>query len=240
MFLYWSKVVVLVVLAVFLGFGSYLVWTATQATKRLSQQTSTDLYNIGAASYNLNTNLQTAFGNLNRLCGTDKPCGLFEDAARTLNTVRKTFGQIEIAANHEDKQLFKLDEEENQLFSDAHNSLTNLVSLEVTLNSTINGIGPLEDKVGLELDSLHKVTGDVDALVTDQELIDLIRHADSTAAHIDGLSGDIQQKTHELIYPAACQGKLCWAKRTYSIVRGVVQLGEPAYYWGSLSTQILK
>jgi hypothetical protein len=57
---------------------------------------------------------------VNRPCGNGKPCGTLADVARTLNTFRLTAGQIEIAANHEDRNLATLDAQELQLFTDTH------------------------------------------------------------------------------------------------------------------------
>lgn len=48
------------------------------------------------------------------------PCGTVADVGKTLNTVRGTFGQIEIAANHENRNLGALDIQEAALFSDFH------------------------------------------------------------------------------------------------------------------------
>lgn len=66
---------------------------------------------------------------VNAPCGTTKPCGTLADANRTLATVRGTFGQIEVAANHEDKNLSTLDAQEAQLYLDFHATTTNLNSL---------------------------------------------------------------------------------------------------------------
>jgi hypothetical protein len=52
------------------------------------------------------------------------PCGTLADVAKTLNTFRLTTGQIEIAANHEDKNLSHLDQQEDQLFEDFHGTAT--------------------------------------------------------------------------------------------------------------------
>jgi hypothetical protein len=54
------------------------------------------------------------------------PCGTVADVGKTLNTVRGTFGQIEVAANHEDKNLTTLDAQELQLFTDFHGTETRL------------------------------------------------------------------------------------------------------------------
>jgi hypothetical protein len=58
-----------------------------------------------------------------------KPCGTLADVNRTLATVRGTFGQIEIAANHEDRNLGTLDTQEAQLYTDFHATTVNLNNL---------------------------------------------------------------------------------------------------------------
>jgi len=58
-----------------------------------------------------------------------KPCGTLADLNRTLATVRGTFGRIEVAANHEDRNLASLDAQEAQLYADTHASITSFNSL---------------------------------------------------------------------------------------------------------------
>ena len=48
------------------------------------------------------------------------PCGTLADVNKTLGTVRGTFGQVEVAANHENRNLTTLDAQEAQLFADTH------------------------------------------------------------------------------------------------------------------------
>ena len=45
-----------------------------------------------------------------------RKCGTLADVNRTLHTIRGTFGQIEVAAKHENAQLTKLDSQEKTLF----------------------------------------------------------------------------------------------------------------------------
>jgi hypothetical protein len=52
------------------------------------------------------------------------PCGTFADVGKTLNTVRGTFGQIEVAADHENRNLATLDLQEATLFADFHGTAT--------------------------------------------------------------------------------------------------------------------
>lgn len=52
------------------------------------------------------------------------PCGTLADVAKTLNTVRGTFGELRIAANHENRNLGTLDTQEATLFDDFHGTAT--------------------------------------------------------------------------------------------------------------------
>jgi hypothetical protein len=65
--------------------------------------------------------------NVNRPCGTVggtlAPCGTLADVNKLMNTGRGTLGQLEIAANHEDRNLTTLDNQENTLFTDFHATL---------------------------------------------------------------------------------------------------------------------
>jgi hypothetical protein len=138
MILTWLKSAALVALIVFLGFGSYLLWVTARVEKDLASQASATISAANAAIAHVNTatdqvgvaftnaasSLQAVtnganqtFGELNKPC-VPGPCGTLADINKTLGTVRGTFGQIEIAANHEDKNLSTLDTQEATLFTD--------------------------------------------------------------------------------------------------------------------------
>lgn len=68
------------------------------------------------------------------------PCGMFADTAQTLSTVRGAFGQFEIAAAHENKNLTNLDKQEKTLFD----NVNGLVVAYTRTGTDINGY--LEDK----------------------------------------------------------------------------------------------
>jgi hypothetical protein len=57
------------------------------------------------------------------------PCGLLSDGAKTLNTARLTMGQIEIAANHEDKNLGTLDQQEATIYAGTNDDVQALHAL---------------------------------------------------------------------------------------------------------------
>jgi hypothetical protein len=65
---------------------------------------------------------------VNRPC-EPAPCGTLADINRTLATARGTMGQVEIAANHEDKNLGTLDAQEATLFADTHKAAQDLDAL---------------------------------------------------------------------------------------------------------------
>jgi methyl-accepting chemotaxis protein len=52
--------------------------------------------------------------------GQEKSCGSIADVNQTLHTIRGTFGQIEVAARHENQNLKTLDRQEADLFRDLH------------------------------------------------------------------------------------------------------------------------
>jgi len=67
------------------------------------------------------TEAAKAFETMNRNCDNGKEsCGTLADLNQTLRTVRGTFGQIEMAAKHEDTQLGTLDKQEKTIFNDLH------------------------------------------------------------------------------------------------------------------------
>ena len=92
--------------------------TAQHAQATVDAATVT-LKSLGRASDSLNATIQT----VNRPCGSEQPCGTLADVAKTLNTLRGTAGQVEIAAVHENRNLGTLDAQEAQLFQDAHGTL---------------------------------------------------------------------------------------------------------------------
>ena len=98
--------------------------------------------NLMFASTQTVNSLNATVEKINRDCGdkADDACGTLADVAKTLNTFRRTAGYAEIAADHEDKNLTKLDGQEAMLFSDFHNTLgsgrDSIDSLTILLKNT--------------------------------------------------------------------------------------------------------
>ena len=162
----WLKGGVYLSLIVFIGFCTYAAWVVTQDSKQITADIHSSGQAIVSTTVALNTTLDKsttlitkAGGVADSLQGTVQimdstllsinrpcvpgPCGLLSDTAKTLNTVRGTFGQIEVAANHENKNLTKLDEQEAQLFSDTHKVLSGVADDELAAKQSIKELNDL-------------------------------------------------------------------------------------------------
>jgi hypothetical protein len=228
----WVKTGMYASLLVLFGFLSYLAWTVTQTVKQLGNQTSITLSQVStsvsrtqasitAASNSLvqvqngllpvengllatTNSLNSTLLTVNSPCGGGHPCGTLADVAKTLNTVRGTFGQIEVAANHENKNLTNLDAQEAQLFADTH----------------------------LAFQGVSKATLDLDALFTDPKITTTISSVNTIASNLGQTSTDFQTKFHSVLFPPPCSGKLCFVKKAWPYIKTASELAEPAY-WGS-------
>ncbi|MHB1673787.1 MAG: hypothetical protein ACYCSP_06000 [Acidobacteriaceae bacterium] len=96
--------------------------------------------------------------------GSVMPCGTLADVAKTLGTLRGTAGQIEIAANHEDKRIGVLDAQEDALFADTHRTLgsANATLLRFsaamdTADKTIAGLQPVEAQATATIASVNEL-----------------------------------------------------------------------------------
>ena len=110
----WAKSAFYVSLTVLFGFGSYFAWVATQTVQQVGQQTTAVLSQTSASIQQANASItrtsdaltsaadafagtaagvNTALYKVNKPC-VPGPCGLLADTAKTLNTVRGTFGEV--------------------------------------------------------------------------------------------------------------------------------------------------
>jgi hypothetical protein len=102
------------------------VHTVSQSVAATTNSINGTVGKLGTAVDGMTNTLEA----INRPCGVmGKPCGVLADVNQSLHTVRGTFGYIEIAAQHEDRNLDKLDKQEDQLFADTHASLTQFTSM---------------------------------------------------------------------------------------------------------------
>ncbi len=179
-----------VLLAVGIG-----VTSARRGATALTAKAALTLDGIDATVANLNATLMT----INRPCGGGKPCGTLADVAKTLGTLRGTAGQIEIAANHEDRRIGILDAQEDALFADTHRTLGSANAALVrfstamdTADATIAGLRPIEGHAATTLASIQELLPDL-AKTT----------ANVTAMTESGKSilADGAYETHKLTHP---------------------------------------
>lgn len=134
---------------------------------------------LTVATGSLNKTILTANETLrlvNRPCGTVDgvfaPCGTLADFNRTLATARGTMGQIEIAANHEDKNLETLDAQEAMLVADTHKTLTDADAL-ISSPYIVKSLQNLDSSTASLADSMKQG----DAILTDgREFADKYAH----------------------------------------------------------------
>lgn len=234
-----SKSVCLLAIAVFLGFGSYLLWTVSQTTKQVGQQASSLIAHADSSVTQIDSGFQTTFDNLNRLCGTDKPCGTLENFNRTLNTVNLAAGQIVAISQFEKPQLAAINSQELQLFSDTSKVLNGLSETVTTTNSAIVNIVPVENEIDTEVVALQKSTRDFDTLLLDPDIPGTLRGMSVTSNNFAATSTDFQNKFHDVLYPPPCKGKLCFAIKAWPYVKAASEMAEPAY-WGDQLFESIK
>lgn len=147
----------------------------TVATTQAVQQATATLHtaNLTIASIQpVTAKLSVTVDRLNAGC-EPAPCGTLADVNRTLGTIRGTFGQIEVAANHENRNLTTLDQQELTLFNDFH-----VLSGQGTTTVT-----------------------DLDALLKDKALHQSIDNFQSMTSSGSSILADAAFETHKLAHP---------------------------------------
>jgi hypothetical protein len=119
------------------------------------------------------------------------PCGLFGDAAKTLNTARLMMGQVETAANHEDKNLGTLDQQETTIYADSHD----------------------------DLQALHALLASPDLLSTMHNLDATSASVADSAKQADGTIADIHDEVHSFTHPAKKKGFVAGFEATGDVMK---------------------
>lgn len=133
---------------------------------------------------------------INRPCGLQgKPCGTLADLNRTLATVRGTFGVIETAGNHYNKQLGTLDKQEATLFQDIHGAAVDargaIADVRTTLNTANSTLGHVAPVLDASRDTLTSLKSDTDMLHTrlsDPRVDNLMDSFSSTGRNVAGMT----------------------------------------------------
>jgi hypothetical protein len=167
--------------------------TLAQATELLSEGTNVaGAANVTLGSANrvlqtVNAGAKQTLATVNQPCGGGKPCGTLADVAKTLNTVRGTFGQVEIAANRFDQHDGALYEQETALYGSAR--------------TAIDGLAPVES-------SLTKTTLDFDALVRDPNMTKNLANLQVITFEAGGILHDGRITADKLVAPQPWYRKL--------------------------------
>lgn len=170
--------------------------TSTQSTETL-----TEIKQETLQVKDILTELDTTLQEVNRPCGKNSSCGTIANLNKTLNTTRLTMGQIEIAANHEDKNLSKLDNQEEIIFNDTHHTLNSLTNTLTTLNDSSKEIKPLLMSTTNTMNEFHTTIGKVNSDLDDPRLNNLIDHIDGISTHVDNISSNVDYKVNKFVHP---------------------------------------
>lgn len=197
---------------------AWLAWSVNREVKPVLASISTEASSARAVTDSLNETLAA----INRPCGGGKPCGALADLAKTMNTLRMTAGQVEIAANHEDKRIGILDAQEAQIARDTHVALT-------SLNGTIRGVQPVLDGATDEMRTLALATDKLDALLADPNLAAIAGNLNQVSVNLAGVTDnankitkDAADEVHSLTHPPK--------KSFWRAVFAVVHAAEPPIF----------
>jgi hypothetical protein len=138
---------------------------------------------------------------INRPCGGGHPCGTLADLNKTMATIRGTVGQIEIAANHEDRNLTTLDRQESVLFADAHQTLGNGAE---TLTAATAALGQAKETIGAAKPLLEASTAsvkDMDAVVSDPGVKSTLANVSAMTENGNRISKDAADEADKLVHP---------------------------------------
>lgn len=189
------------------------------------------------------------FQAVNRNCdGGKEACGTLADVNQTLHTIRGTFGQIEVAAKHENAQLTKLDSQEKTLFDDAHGvmsdaretikgatGLTQVASGALqTTQDTIRGAQPALASMTTTLDAFGTLARSAQRRTDDPRVDALLTHLESTSAHVDGATGDVQTVFDRVTNPPKCKGRACVFIKALKVISAAHDVPEFGYWTDQL------
>lgn len=181
---------------------------------------------------------------INADCVPGKPCGTLADVNQTLHTIRGTFGQVEVAAKHENAQLTTLDTQERDLFNGAQGVLkqsretlraaqgfaSSASSATGTLKETIRDAQPALKSLAKTSHDLGKAAQALTARVNDPHVAQLMTHLDGTATNLDGATADVKTVFDRVAHPPPCKGKWCPLIKTVKVASAAHDLPEFGYW----------
>lgn len=199
-----------------------------------ANQTLTKLDPIVSSLGTVTANINKTLDEINRPCGGHASCGSLADLNKTLGTLRGVLGVVEVAAKHENDQLYALDAQERVLYSDLHttlvagqNTLGRSADLLTTANTTVQGLQPVLAETEIAVAQLQTTLGSVNTLVTDPDIPKTLaavqKTSEQTAAtmgNINKTSSDVKDAVHSYLHPS-------WPHRIFSWSLAVVHALNP-------------
>ena len=165
-------------------------------------------YRIESEFVGIGVKANQTFDTINRDCGGGHSCGTLADVAKTLNTVRGTFGQIEVATNHEDKNLATLDRQELTLFADIHSTAVQaqntLAGVNQTAQAASTALQTANGSIAAAqplLEAATRTTTDLDKAVNDPAIHQTAAHVESITASGDKIAADAAFEADKLTHP---------------------------------------
>lgn len=191
-------------------------------------------YRIESEFVGIGVKANQTFDTINRDCGGGHSCGTLADVAKTLNTVRGTFGQIEVAANHEDKNLATLDRQELTLFADMHSTAVQAQSTLAGVNQTAQAAstalqtanGSIAAAQPL-LEAATRTTTDLDKAVNNPAIHQTAAHVESITASGDKIAADAAFEADKLTHPTKV--KLTFWVIVQSIIKYIHSIEPPIF-----------
>lgn len=182
------------------------------ANKTLNNLNQT-IQNVDTTVTLLSGSVNQTFVTINRSCGDGHPCGTLADVAKTLNTIRGTAGQIEIAAHHEDARIGILDAQETTLFNHTDTAIQNF-------DVDLQGIRPIEASLNDDALQLKITTQSLNTLISDPSIPPMLASFRQSADNVSQTTGDVKIVVHKWLHPT-------WVQRLLSGVQTIgIDLGK--------------
>ncbi len=132
--------------------------------------------------------------------------------------------QVSTAIGNTDALISHLDANQSRISDAAVGTLS-------AASATIADVQPVLAQVRTVAVTTNATIGDLDRFINSHELAETRDNIDASTKSLAQSSAEFQAKFHEFLYPPKCSGKLCWAKRAWTIIKTGSELSEPAY-WG--------
>jgi hypothetical protein len=233
----WLKSAALLSVTVFLGFGSYLVYTTAHIEKQIAGQASQTFSAANAAIVKVNT-------------ATLQIGAAFTSAAQSIDKTEKDVKQTTTQLSGVAVGLQKTVALVNApcvpgpcgTVSDVGKTLNTarltMGQVEIATNSfdkNQNHFYTQEDQLYADADG---AANRLNVILTSPDLYDSIHNVNTITSNLGQTTTDFQTKFHSFLYPPPCKGFKCWVKNGYEAIKVGSDLLEPSYYGWALLSQI--